>query len=384
MAVTKTWSQVEGLSEASKDRLQAVVRLNSLGFYTHSEQLCHHCNFTALTGSGLFALASGFNHSCEPSVVRFSLGDITAFVTNRPIEAGEELCISYIESELLCAPTSLRSQSLNRDFRCGCRKCTTPGQPDELAPDEGTERTFMRVDAQVQANLSLLPAEERVEAVQAALAGQMGDESEGEEESEEEGEGVESSREVHGTPRKEGGEGGASAKDAKDKKASVTVLLGKDAQELRVVQAMALMQLGRHSEALSVWRRLAAFSCHHCPPFDEALAVYASQAALCALSEAAAATAGDAHPPGQAAGEYVALAVEAHRAACGADLFQWRYRRELEESVASAEVKAEFWRIAVATSGRQAVTVRSFELAISDWRFAADETTQAFDEFRDT
>lgn len=74
--------------------------LNSLGFYTNSEQLClgldaeaedpqaaedpqddpkmpvasagHHCNFLPLTGSGVFALASGFNHSCESSAKTFA------------------------------------------------------------------------------------------------------------------------------------------------------------------------------------------------------------------------------------------------------------------------------------------------------------------------
>lgn len=56
-----------------------------------------------------------------------------------------------------------------------------------------------------------------------------------------------------------------------------TVLLGKDAQELRVVQAIAEMQLKDFPAALQTWRRLAAFTCHHCGAFDEAMAVYATQ-----------------------------------------------------------------------------------------------------------
>lgn len=119
----------------------------------------------------------------------------------------------------------------------------------------------------------------------------------------------------------------------------ITVLLGKDAQELRVVQAWVCAQslsfkLWRHvagycfdaswpmgrslagswsqfrclprSSLLvliidstflfsgdtatnslchlvvfpQTWRRLAAFACHHCPPYDEAIAVYATQAWL--------------------------------------------------------------------------------------------------------
>merc|ERR1712232_1206044 len=65
--------------------------------------------------------------------------------------------------------------------------------------------------------------------------------------------------------------------------AGAAVVLGKDAQELRVVLALAFMQMKKHKEALAVWRRLAAFACHHCPPFDESIPVYATQAALCAI-----------------------------------------------------------------------------------------------------
>eukprot|EP00933_Yihiella_yeosuensis_P072671 TRINITY_DN81146_c0_g1_i1.p1 TRINITY_DN81146_c0_g1~~TRINITY_DN81146_c0_g1_i1.p1 ORF type:complete len:562 (+),score=128.18 TRINITY_DN81146_c0_g1_i1:50-1735(+) len=334
-AVEAAWSKVDGLSDAAAERLRAVVRLNSLGYYTNSEQLCHHSNFTALTGSGLFALASGFNHSCEPSVARFSIGDITAFVTNRAIAAGDELCISYIESELLCAPTSLRRQSLNRDFTCACQKCVR--EPPEKEESGQGERCFMRVDSQVQANLSLLPSEERVEAVRQALQGNMGDDSAEEEEEE-------------------------NAEKAK----SVTVLLGKDAQELRVVEATALMQLKRYAEALKVWRRSAAFSCHHCAPFDEALAVYGTQAALCALASSDA-----------LAHEYVSLAADAHQVAFGADIFRLRYAKEVEDSLVPEDTKAEFLRL---VEGRKAKP-QSFEEVVAAWKFASEEVPNAQDQF---
>lgn len=131
----------------------------------------------------------------------------------------------------------------------------------------------MRVDAPVQAKLSLLPPEERVETIAAALQGQMDDEEDAEEE-----------------PPEVDDEDDAG-------EATKTVLLEKDAQELRVAQAMALMQLGRWEEAL----QLAAFACHHCPPNDEALAVFATQAALCALEMKADAS------------QYVKSAIESHR-----------------------------------------------------------------------
>eukprot|EP00434_Breviolum_minutum_P020530 symbB.v1.2.018103.t1/scaffold1432.1/size120878/7 len=287
-AVASSWKQMD-LSASAKKRFQDVVRLNSLGFYTHSEQLCHNQNFIPLTGSGLFALASGFNHSCEPSVQRYSIGDLTAFVTNQKVEAGEELCISYIESELLCAPKSLRSQSLNRDFTCSCPPCGVD-DPPEL---KTSRRTFMRVDAPVQAKLSLLPPEERIETISAALQGHMDDEEAEEEQ-------LEVDEEEEESPK-----------------------TGR-------ITAIALMHLGRWEEALQTWRRLAAFACHHCPPYDEAIAVYATQAALCALELKIDAS------------QYVKMAVEAHMVAFGFDCFQWRYQREVAESSVSKEVKETF------------------------------------------
>ena len=51
--------------------------------------------------SGLFKDASFFNHSNDPNISRYSVGPVTVFRTNRPIAAGEELCISYVEQEAL-------------------------------------------------------------------------------------------------------------------------------------------------------------------------------------------------------------------------------------------------------------------------------------------
>ncbi|CAE7476326.1 unnamed protein product [Symbiodinium pilosum] len=85
-------------------------------------------------------------------------------------------------------------------------------------------RNYMRVDARVQAKLALLPPQERVQAVAAALEGRL-DEEESEEEDPVEDDGVE----IGGGLTNERGP----QKEATDK----VLLLGKDAQELRVVQA---------------------------------------------------------------------------------------------------------------------------------------------------
>lgn len=339
--VGEAWAAVEGLSDPARRRLQAVVRLNSLGFYTHSEQLCHHGNFSALMGSGLYALASGFNHSCDPCVARFSIGDVTSFATNRPVPAGEELCISYIENELLCAPKSLRAQSLNRDFSCGCARCADASLEPE--PSAGARRQFLHVDAQVQAQLALLSPEERVQAAEAALRGEMGGASE-EEESEEEGDTARSP--------------------------AVTVVLGKDAQELRVVQALALVQLQQHDAALAVWRRLAAFSCHHCPPFDESVPVYAIHAALSAFAGG--------HD--KAALEYVSIALRAHRGAFGGvPQFRWRYRREVELAAVPAEVRQQLWAAVDACGEAASTGAAPWAEVTAAWRFRAEDIPLACD-----
>jgi len=340
-ATANGWSSVEGVNQAERERLQAVVRLNSLGFYTSSDLLCHSGNFSSLTGSGLFALASGFNHSCEPNVSRYSVGDITAFVTNRSVEAGEELCISYVETDLLCAPRTLRAQSLNRDFTCACPRCTSEsGLSDDEA--SSTNRRYLNVDATVQAELALLPPEQRVEAVNAALQGEAlgSDDEEGEEE---EG--------TNGPP----------------------IILGKDAQELRVVQAMAYMQQGKYGDAVRVWRRLAAFTSRHCPPFDENMAVFATQAALSSLADANNADKAQAKV-------YATAALDAHRISTGVadvDFYSWRFAREVALSEVSEKIKSEFWDLVKACLDPVRPPVTKEEL-MSRWAFYVEEIPEAY------
>jgi len=345
--VKDAWAHVADLSNSAKERLHCVLRLNCMGFYTNSEQLCHSQEYAALTVTGLFLLASGFNHSCQPSITRFSIGDVTAFVTNRPVAAGEELCISYIESELLCAPTSMRCQSINRDFVCSCVACTEA--PAAAETKSASQRQFLHVDAQVQANFALLDPEERAEQVAAALRGDLGDED--------------------GEDREE------------------VIVLGKDAQELRVIQALACMELKSFAEALLLWRQLAAFSCHHCMPFDEALCVYALFAALCSLEEesqcvslenyGAASSTSQKHLD---ASEYVGLALSVHRAAFGlpSPMFSWRYRKEVENGKVSDDARTRFWTVVEATckksnNGIADKLVEAWPDFVAAWRFQADE-----------
>jgi len=77
-------------------------------------------------GIGLYPNASYFNHSCEPNCTREATDDGTLYLSaRRDIEAGEELCVSYVP---LFRPREMRIAKLLREygFRCQCPRCETP------------------------------------------------------------------------------------------------------------------------------------------------------------------------------------------------------------------------------------------------------------------
>ncbi|TEB20644.1 hypothetical protein C9890_0036 [Perkinsus sp. BL_2016] len=115
----------------SKDLLLRTVQCNSLGFYTCPELCSYNDHLRFLTGTGLYPVASFFNHSCSPNVSHMSFGDVTIFRVNRNISKGEELFISYIGTDLLCESTSVRHEFIgSRDFVCHCEKCSLPETED--------------------------------------------------------------------------------------------------------------------------------------------------------------------------------------------------------------------------------------------------------------
>eukprot|EP01119_Soliformovum_irregulare_P026074 TRINITY_DN9823_c0_g1_i1.p1 TRINITY_DN9823_c0_g1~~TRINITY_DN9823_c0_g1_i1.p1 ORF type:complete len:296 (-),score=70.38 TRINITY_DN9823_c0_g1_i1:17-904(-) len=73
-------------------------------------------------GRVIYPLASFFNHSCAPNCVTSLDGPLLSILTFQDIKQGEELCISYIDTNL---PRSSRRERLLRDFRflCTCQKC---------------------------------------------------------------------------------------------------------------------------------------------------------------------------------------------------------------------------------------------------------------------
>lgn len=79
-------------------------------------------------GSALYALASLFNHSCDPCLdVQFPGNNaLLTLRAARDVDAGEQLTISYVD---VGAGVTQRQRSLHHayGFRCRCARCVEEG-----------------------------------------------------------------------------------------------------------------------------------------------------------------------------------------------------------------------------------------------------------------
>lgn len=72
---------------------------------------------------GVWPLASFINHSCAANAFRLHTGDTLFLHASRPIEAGEEITLSYVNALL---PKKMRHELLDNDsweFKCNCSRC---------------------------------------------------------------------------------------------------------------------------------------------------------------------------------------------------------------------------------------------------------------------
>ncbi|CAN0520713.1 unnamed protein product, partial [Ectocarpus sp. 12 AP-2014] len=79
----------------------------------------------------LYERGSRFNHSCTANCTRVTLdggGVERAFMTLRPVAAGEELTLSYLPSGIEVMGTVVRRRYLwlSRGFLCSCDRCSRP------------------------------------------------------------------------------------------------------------------------------------------------------------------------------------------------------------------------------------------------------------------
>lgn len=131
------------------------------------QHLLAHCLAIAYTNSfenimlgtqisHLHYTPSYFNHSCSPNVLDFQLGKELVCVATRPIAAGEQLFIDYVNFRKACS-TEKRREYLRNSWgieNCGCVRCTngneiTRGQikvaVDDLRNDYDAFKTSLEV-----------------------------------------------------------------------------------------------------------------------------------------------------------------------------------------------------------------------------------------------
>ena len=102
--------------------------------------------FLPLDGTAMYATACKMNHSCDPNVAILykQCGTVTPLlaycVALRDICEGEELCISYIDSNELL---SVRQEALaNYGFQCECEKCRREGTGEDVCKVAAEPETF--------------------------------------------------------------------------------------------------------------------------------------------------------------------------------------------------------------------------------------------------
>lgn len=95
-------------------------------------------------GSALYALQRYVNHSCEPNAApHFLHSDFTlSMMAIRHIEAGEEICISYLDECILERSRHTRQKTLRQNyvFTCHCNRCIEQSdEPDQTSEEDSDD-----------------------------------------------------------------------------------------------------------------------------------------------------------------------------------------------------------------------------------------------------
>jgi len=228
-------------------RLPLIVRYNVLSVETCPELLSYAGGGHAgLAGQGLYHAVSFFNHSHQPNASRYAIGDIMFVYANQDIQSGDEVCISYLEHEVLCESAHRRNLMLSSmDFE--------EANDNPLVEDDGPELPV--VDTEVQNELMSMDPFQRLAAIEELTLQALGEK----------------------LPEDEQAEGD----DAME--AGGAEWFQCDVQNLRILRAITLDGMGQTQEALKLWEECVDFTETKLPPLDESSIVMRVQAALCAL-----------------------------------------------------------------------------------------------------
>jgi hypothetical protein len=239
--------ELRGRSNEISKRLPLIIRYNVLSIETCPELLSYPgpTGHSLLGGVGLYHLPSLFNHDARPNVSRYAVGDVMWFVANQDIPQGQELCISYLEHDILCENASRRTCMLTLDFQEEEEEETS-----NAVDDDGPNAPV--VDSDVQMELMEMIPFQRLDAID-ELAPQAAGEV---------------------LPEGERGE-----EDGMD--AGGTAWFQCDIQNLKILKAITLESLGQSEQALPIWEECVRFTETSLPPHDESSIVMRVQAALC-------------------------------------------------------------------------------------------------------
>jgi hypothetical protein len=235
---------LQGKSNEISKRIPLIVRYNVLSMETSPEMLSHPgpTGHVDLSGVGLYDWPSFFNHDSSPNASRYAIGDIMWFVANQDIPAGTEVCISYLEHDILCESAYRRNVMLTLDFK-----------EDEDTSVVMDGPGIPVVDSEVQNELMAMPPFERLENIDQLMKQASGEALPELEDVEEDG------MDAHGE-----------------------MWFECDLQNLRILKAITLDGMGQSKQAIDLWHQCVEFVETRLPPNDESLVVLLVQTALCA------------------------------------------------------------------------------------------------------
>mmetsp|Transcript_8856 Transcript_8856/g.18528 ORF Transcript_8856/g.18528 Transcript_8856/m.18528 type:complete len:478 (+) Transcript_8856:73-1506(+) len=245
---------LKGKSKEISERLPLIIRYNVLSIETCPELLSHPGpnGHHSLSGVGLYYWPSFFNHDSRPNVSRYAVGDIMWFVANKNIAAGQELCLSYLEQDVLCENSYRRNCMLTLDFK-------EDEDPDLVLAAENDDGgpSYPVVDDDVQNELMAMNPFERLEAIDELMQQAVGET----------------------LPTEE-----CVVEDDDRMDANGSAWFQCDLQNLRILKAITLEGSGQSEKALQMWEECVEFTDTKMPPNDENSIVMRVQAAMCAIN----------------------------------------------------------------------------------------------------
>jgi hypothetical protein len=292
-------------------RLPLIVRYNVLSMETCAELLSYpspKIGHAILAGIGLYHEPSFFNHSAKPNVSRWCIGDVMCFVSNQPISAGTELCISYIEHDILCESPYRRNQMLSMDFldtedveynssnnESDDNSPTAPALvPNVPGPDAPV------VDNDVQNELMSMEPYKRLEAIEELMKQARGmklptDFKNNDEMNDSGSSSMDQQQQLDSMNESLGSKMDMAESSSLDTNPKIsksnyvtnnvmvtTPWFQCDVHNLRILKAITYDGLDKSDEAYKEWSEAIHFAQKKLPPHDESLVVLHVQAALCA------------------------------------------------------------------------------------------------------